>query len=99
MSEMQGAGRGQEPLALFEEIGDVLAGVGTQGMGVIDGAAGRLHSVDFAQGNDLLDMMADVEAALGEMIVVGLRPGREVQERQEQPLVAHAAALRSNSRA
>ena len=33
------------------------------------------------------------------MIVVGLRLGREAQERQEQPLVSHAAALRSNSRA
>jgi len=58
---MQGAGRWREPLALFEEIRDVLARVDTQGVGIIDGAAGRLHSVDFAQGNDLLDMMAGVE--------------------------------------
>ena len=93
MGEMKGTGFRQEPAPLLQKIGDVLAAVRAQGVGVVERLACHLRPVNLAQRDYLLHVMADVEAPLGQMIVIDLGLGREAQEREEQPVVPRVGAL------
>jgi len=46
---------------LFEDVGDVLAADGLEAQGILQGAVDLLRAVDFAQSDDLLDVVAGVE--------------------------------------
>ena len=85
---MQGAGLRQEPAPLLQEIGDVLAGVRAQGVRVLDGAGGRLRAEDLGEGDDLDHMMARIDAALVQVLVVGLGLRRQPQELEQDALIA-----------
>ena len=67
--QMQGPGFGQDALALFEQVGDVLAAEGLELQGILDGPGGGLRPVDLGQSDDLANVMQDVEAPLGEALV------------------------------
>ena len=54
---------------------------------------GRLRPEDLAQGDDLLDMMAGVDPAFGELFVVGLGLRRQPQELEQELLVAGLLAV------
>ncbi len=47
----------------------------------------RLESVDLGQGDDFLDMVPHIQAALSQLGVIRGRPRREREEPQEDPLV------------
>jgi len=74
---VQGPGFRQDALALFEQVGDVLAAEGLELQGILDGLGGGLRSVDLGQGHDLADVMEDVEPTLGEALVKSFRLGRQ----------------------
>jgi hypothetical protein len=78
---------------LFEEVGDVFATEGLIGPGVFQGALHFLHAVDFAQGHDLLDVVAGIAAFLFQAAVIlgGLRG--QGQEAGQELLGAGLAAL------
>ena len=73
--EMQGSRFGQEPGALFAKIGDVLTGESLEGEGILHGPGHLLYPVDFAQGDDLVEVMAGIHAAFFKLSVVVSGPG------------------------
>ena len=91
--KMQGAGLRGEPLALFEDVGDVFAGEGLGVEGVLDGASEVLLAVDVGEGDDFIDVDAGVETALGELAVVFFSAGAQGVEAQQELGVAGFAAL------
>ena len=91
--ELQGGGLGTQALAAFQQIGDVLAAEGLESEGVLHRSGDRLGAVDLAQGDDLLHVMAGIEAALGERLVIGFGLGREGEEAPEELLLAGIAPL------
>lgn len=90
---MQGARFGHEALALFQEVGDILATIGAEGVRVIERATDGIGAVNFSQGHDFLHVMTQVEPAFGQLVMIGLRMGREPEEGEEEPLVTGFAAL------
>lgn len=91
--QMEGAGLGQQAAALFEEVGDVFAGVGPEGVRIGQGAVHRVRTVDLGEGDDLFDVVTHVEPPLRELGVIRGRDGREREETQKSPLVARLLAL------
>ena len=90
---MQGTGLRGEPLALFEDVGDVFAGEGLAVEGILDGAGEVVLAVDVGEGDDFVDVDAGVETALGELVVVVFGAGAERVEAQQELGVAGFAAL------
>ena len=91
--KMQGTGLRGEPLALFEDIGDVFAGEGLGVESVFDGASQVVLAVDVGEGNDFVDVDAGAQAAGAQLPVVGFGAGTQRVESQEPFGVAGAAAL------
>ena len=91
--EVQGAGFGGQPVAAFQKVFDVFAAQRAEVQGVGQGTGGGFLAVDLAQGDDLADVVAGVEAALLEFRVVRLGARRQRQEALQQPLAAGAHAL------
>ena len=91
--EVQGAGRGGEPGAAFEQVGDVFAAQRPEVQGVGQSSGGGLLAVDLAQGDDFADVVDRVEAALLQLGVIALGAGRQCEEALEQALASGAAAL------
>jgi hypothetical protein len=83
----------RRPAALLQEIGDVFATVGAMFVGILEGADERCGAVDFEQAEDFLDMMAGVEAARLELLVVGARLRTQTQEALEQVPFARLESL------
>src|SRR5205823_3704308 len=90
---MQSAWSNRGALALFENVGDVLAAVGFEGDRIGDGARHLVHSVNFAQGDDLLNMMGRVEPLFLQLAAINLSGGCEVQKSQQKRLLARFEAL------
>jgi hypothetical protein len=91
--EVQGARFRKRTGAALEEICDVLAGEGLEGESVFHRASHRFDPVDIAQGHDLAQMMAGIEAPLLQFLVVLLCPWGERQETHQELLFACVAAL------
>ena len=79
--------------ALFEDVFDVLAGVGLALDGVLDGEGYFFGAVDFGEGDDLVDMNALVEVAGGELLVIVFGVWADGVEGEQPFGVASAAAL------
>lgn len=89
---MQGGCRRQQPLPLFEQIGDVIAAEGVVFEGVFEGAGGGGRAIDFGKGENFFEMMTGVEAFVDEPLVIGFSLGAEGEESGEQFLVVGVAA-------
>ena len=72
---MQGAGLRGVAFTLLEDVFDVFAGERLACDGVLHGKADFIGAVDVGQGDDLVDVDADLEAAGCELLVIvfGLR--------------------------
>jgi hypothetical protein len=68
--QVAGTGLRQEALALFEQVGDVFAGVGGEFVRVVHRPAQRLVPVDLGQSDDFRDMVPHIEATRGELRVI-----------------------------
>ena len=66
----EGAGCWGVAGALFEDVFDILAGVGLALDGVLDGEGDFFGAVNFGEGDDFVDMGAFVEVAGGELLMV-----------------------------
>src|SRR5215471_4907940 len=95
--ELQGSGFRQRPGAGLQDVGDVLGAEGLEGEPVGDGACYGVGGVDLGQGQNLADVVAGVEPALLQAVVIGCRIGRQSQEVHHQALFAGAAALGDQS--
>jgi hypothetical protein len=60
--KMKGPGLRGEPLALFEDVGDVFAGEGLAVEGILDGAGEVVLVVDVGQSDDFVNVGAGVKA-------------------------------------
>ena len=78
---------------MFQEIGDVLAGEGLEGEGILDRPADLILVVDLTEGDDLLHVVAWIHAAFIELPVVVRGPGGEREKAQEEALVPGFLAL------
>ena len=56
-------------MPLLQQIGDVLAAEGLELHRILDGPGSGVRPVDLGQGDDLADVMQDVEPPLGETLV------------------------------
>ena len=81
--QVQGAGFFRRMLALVQEVGDVFAREGLIGEGILQGPGDDLHAVAFAQGDDLLDMVFGVKAALFQLLVVSGALGQRAKKRRK----------------
>lgn len=90
---MQGARLRQQALALFQQVGDVLATERLELAGVLDGAGRLVRAVDFTQSHDLADVVQDIQTPLLQFLVEGLGFRREGQQAHEQLLILGLAAL------
>jgi len=90
---VQGRWFGQRPLALLEQVGDVLGTEDLEVQGIVQGALDRLDAVEFAQGEDLPGVVARVEMADFQLLIVVGGVGTQVQETGQELLLAGAAAL------
>jgi hypothetical protein len=70
-------------LALFQDIGDVLTAEGLQDQSILDGASDRIGSVDFAESENLAQVMPRVQAPLLEFLVIALGGWRPQEEAPE----------------
>src|SRR2546423_15039010 len=91
--QMQSTRGARDALALFKNVGDVLAAVGFESERIGNGARYLVHPVDFAQGDDLLNMMGRVEPFFLQLAAIDWSVGRQVQEGQEEGLLACFKAL------
>jgi len=80
---VQRAWRDLGSFALFQDIGDVFATVGLESQRVMERAVDLFQAIDFAQGDDLLDVMPAVEALVLQFASVSLGVGAEGQEGQQ----------------
>jgi len=78
---------------LFEDVGDIFATVGLEGQRVLESAVNFLRTVDFAQGDDFLDVVRRVEALVLQLAGVSLGVRTQGQEGQQKSLVAGFFAL------
>ena len=79
---------------MLEDVGDVFAAEGLKGEGVLEGAGDFFGAVDFAQGDDFLDVMGGVEAFVLQLAGKQLGLRARDQEGQQQSLIAGLFALR-----
>ncbi len=79
-SEMKGSGRSVHPLPLQENVGHVFAAERFKGDGVLNGSGDLVWPIDFAQGNNLLDVMESVEPFVLELAIEQLGRRAEVEE-------------------
>ena len=91
--QVQGAGFGQLALALLQDVGDVFAAVGVVVVGILEGPGDFVRAVDFDQGEDFLDVMAGVEPALLELLVIFGSLRAQTQEAGQQLLFTGLLAL------
>src|SRR5262249_17391427 len=77
----------------LQNVGDVLGAEGLECEPVRDGAGHRIGGVDLGQRQDLADVVAGVEPALLQAVVIGCRIRRQRQEAHHQTLFAGSAAL------
>ncbi len=68
--QMESAGFREGPQALFEKIGDVFRGKSLEEAGILDRSVDSIAAIDFAEGNDLLEVMAGVETAFLQFTVI-----------------------------
>ena len=90
---MQSAGLDHGPFPLFQEVGDVFATEGLIGPGVFQGALHFFHAIDFAQGHDLLDVVAGIAPFFLQPLVILLSRGRQRQEAGQELLLPGLPAL------
>ena len=90
---MEGAGFADGTGALGQEIGEVLDAEGVEGEGVLEGASGGVASVDFDQGESLLDVMGEVGTPLTQLLEVGLGLRAQGEELDELELAATLTPL------
>ena len=69
---------------MFDDVGDVFAAVGLVLVSVLDGSGDFFQAVDLDQGEDFLDVMASVEAALLELLIIVWSLWTQTQETGEQ---------------
>src|SRR5436190_22507089 len=91
--QVQSAGLRQGASALLQDVGDVFATVSLVVVSVLESADEPLSAVDFEQGQDFLDVMPGVKAALLELFVVIRRLGGKSKEAVEQVLIARLETL------
>ena len=90
--QVQGAGLGELALALFEQVGDVLATEGLELQRVLKWPGRYVGPVDLAEGHDLADVLEDIEPAFGQALVKGFGLGGQGQQLLEELLLAAPAA-------
>src|SRR5215831_13914637 len=95
--ELQRSWFRQGPGPRFQDVGDVFGAEGLKGKPVGDGARHQVGRIDLRQGEDFADVMAGIEPALLQAVVIGRRVGREREKAQHQALFAGARALRQQS--
>jgi len=91
--QVQRPGFREDALPLFEQVGDVLPAEGLELQGILDGPGGGVRPVDLGQGDDLANVMQDVEPPLSETLVESLGLGRQRQQPLQQLLVTSATTL------
>jgi len=94
---LQGSGFWQRPGAGLQDVGDVLGAERLEGEAVGDGACYGVGGIDLGQGQNLADVMAGIEPALFQAVVIGRRIRRQRQEVYHQALFASTAALGDQS--
>ena len=67
-------------MPLLQQIGDVLAAERLELHRILDGPGGGVRPVDLGQGDDLADVMENVEPPLGEALVKPFGLGRQRQQ-------------------
>ena len=85
--QMESARFGERPRALFEKIGDVFRGESLEEASVLDRPVNGILTIDFTESDNLLEVMARVEAAFLQFTVVILGLAREAEETHEEFLV------------
>jgi hypothetical protein len=75
--QVQRSGFRQDALPLFEQVGDVLATEGLELQGVLDGPRGLVCPVDLGEGDDLANVVQDVEPPFSQALVEPLGLGRQ----------------------
>jgi hypothetical protein len=77
----------------LQDVGDVPGAEGLKGETVGDGARHGIAGIELGQCQNLADVMAGIEPALFQAVVIGCRIRRQRQEVHHQALFAGAAAL------
>jgi len=96
--EVQRRGRGRGGLALLQQVGDVITTVRLKSEGVVNGAGHGGRAVEFAQGNDFLDVVGGGEALFLQLAIAWFAMGFAVNAdigHLAQPLVGGGAQCRS----
>src|SRR5260221_13058006 len=93
-SQVKGSRSDGHMLTLQENVGDILAAEGFEGDGVFDGPGDLVWAIDLAQGDDLLDMMGSIESFILEFAAKQFGLRREIEEGQQQRLIACLFPLR-----
>ena len=91
--QVQRAGLGQAAVLLFEQVQDVVAGVGAELLGVGDRGADGGLAVDGHQLKDTGEVVAGVHAAFLQAVMVGGGLGAKGEEAQLEPLAFAASAF------
>src|SRR4030042_5065270 len=91
--QVQRPGFREDALPLFEQVGDVLPAEGLELQGILDGPGGGVRPVDLGQGDDLANVVQDVEPPVGETLVKHFSLGRQRQQPLQQLLVTSAPGL------
>ena len=78
---------------LGQDVGNVFAANGLEAQGVLKGTGNFVRPVDFAEGDDLLDVMRSVEAFFLELATIGFGVRAKVQKSQEQGLLTSLLSL------
>ena len=74
----------EKALALFEDVGDVIAREGSKFESVFDSASDFLGTIDFTQGHDLGDVNPRIEATILKLAIILLGMRAERIKTQEQ---------------
>src|ERR1700746_2069199 len=69
--ELEGSGFRQRAGAGLQDVGDVLGAEGLEGEAVGDGARHGIGGIDLGEGEDLAGVMAGIDAALFQAVVIG----------------------------
>src|SRR5271166_3536737 len=91
--ELQWPGLRQRTGPGLQDVGDVLGTEGLEGEPVGDRAGHGIGGVNLSQSQDFAEVMAGVEPALLEAVVIGLGIRRQCQEVHHQALLPGTAAL------
>jgi hypothetical protein len=90
---MEGTGCGGVAGTLFEDVFDILAGVGLALDGVLDGECDFFGAVDFGEGDDFIDMNPLVEVTRGELLMIVFGAGTDGIEGEQPFGVSGATTL------